>query len=716
MSNVPVPDQEPLKRIAELRSRLRDASDAYYGQDSPILSDADYDAMLRELAALEVDQNLAADPTSPTTTIGAEPSGRFPAVRHSRPMMSLDNVFSPDELDRWFDRVEGSLEGTGPLQDGGPWYVFELKIDGLAISLRYDHGTLVGAATRGNGLVGEDVTANVIEIDAIPKALNREFGGSLPPTLEVRGEIYMSHSAFSDLNERQGRQGLPVFANPRNSAAGSLRQKDPTVTKERQLSFWAYQLVDDEGVVPLSTHYEALALLRGLGFPVNEHVVRFQMRSEARRLLDVWEHERHNLDYDIDGGVIKVDELELRRQLGSTTRAPRWAIAYKFPPEEQQTLLREILVSVGRTGRATPFAVLDPVFVGGSTVSMATLHNEDQVRLKDVRPGDVVIVRKAGDVIPEIVGPVLHYRQDSSRPWSFPTTCPSCSTKLERIEGESDFRCPNRNCPAQVVQRIVQYGSRSALDIEGLGEQRVEQLVEANLVRDPADLYDLTVEVVSGLERFGALSAEQLVMEISRSRTRPLDRVLTGLSIRHVGAVAAATLASRFPRLSEIRYVDEESLLALDGIGETIARSVREYFNDPTNRGLIDRLIDHGVGEYVEESEEAFNSGVGVDLTGVTFVVTGVLESMSRDEAQREIRRRGGKVTSSVSAKTKFVVAGQEPGVSKISKAESLSVSILDETQFLELLRVGVTLAPDRDFGEPEGVSTKSREQSAGQR
>lgn len=680
------PTQEVRDRAKWIRSQIEEANTAYYLKDAPSMSDFDYDQLVVELNGLEAQYPSLRSQDSPTQKVAGGSSSFFGEVAHMVPMMSLDNVFDLEDLDKWFQRVEktvGTLEhGSHEVLD----YVFELKIDGLAISLMYENGNLVRAATRGNGLFGEDVSPNVRTVAAIPKTLPAAGFVKVPRLMEVRGEIYMPITSFKELNHEQARQGKQIFANPRNSAAGSLRQKDARITASRNLSFWSYQLVELEGGPEFLTHLEMLEYLRELGFPVNPNVCRVTSRLDIIDQLSRWSEQRHELDYDIDGAVIKVNSLALRDRLGSTSHAPRWAIAFKFPPEERHTRLKEIMVSIGKSGRATPFAVLEPVFVGGSTVSLATLHNEDQVRIKDVRPGDVVIVRKAGDVIPEVVGPVLSERPPDSRSWDFPTRCPVCDTELVRLVGEADRRCPNSQCPAQIVQKIVHFASRAALDIEGLGEQRVVQLIDKGLIGDPADLYALKKEDLLDLEKFGDVSAQNLLEAIESSRTKPLSRLLNGLSIRHVGSVAAGALATRFPTLSSIRDASVEDLQAINGLGEIIASSVVEYFSSPANRDLIERLVQIGVGDapQIKDIQE-----VPQTLSNMTVVVTGSLERFTRDEVEAEISRRGGRSTSSVSSKTSFVVMGSDPGAAKLKKAEATGTKVLSEAEFIEVLSSG---------------------------
>ena len=578
------------RRVEELRALISYHDERYYQLDAPEITDADYDDLIGELRLLEDAHPELVTANSPTRRVGA-PTLLFSPVQHRSPMMSLDDAFGIDELHAWFDRMGRLAPETAEAA-----FVCELKIDGLAMSLLYEDGRLVQAATRGDGRTGDDVTANVATISAVPDRLTWPKGrAKLPSVLEVRGEVYMPVSSFEALNQRQLDAGLKTFANPRNSAAGSLRQKDSKITASRELSFWAYQLGAMDGGPAVASHSEGLELLRKCGLPVDPHVEIVRGTADAETFCRRWEEHRHDLDYEIDGVVIKVDDLELQRRLGSTSRAPRWAIAFKFPPEERTTKLLRIMVSIGRTGRATPFAVLEPVFVGGSTVGLATLHNEDQVRLKDVRPGDTVVVRKAGDVIPEVVGPVLSARTKRSRPWHFPTVCPSCGEPLVRLPGESDTFCTNIDCPAQRVQRIVHFASRGTLDIEGLGEKRVVQLVEAGLLSDLGDIYSLGSEPLVALERFGDLSVDNLLAAVEASKARPLSRLLVGLGIRHLGPTGSRALARAYGSLDALMAADLAELAAVEGIGPVIADSVVEFAASPANRRVIDKLRLAGV-------------------------------------------------------------------------------------------------------------------------
>ncbi len=676
------PEATPEERIEALRAQVAHHNERYHTLDDPEISDAGYDALVRELRALEADHPELADDSSPTGQVGGAISTTFDAITHRVPLMSLDNAMNAAELQAWADRV---AKGLG---EATPTYVCELKFDGLAISLRYEHGRFVQAATRGDGRVGEDVTANVATIADIPHHLGGT-GVTAPEVLEVRGEIYMTRSAFERLNERAMANGDKAFVNPRNSAAGSLRQKDPAVTASRTLSFFSYQLGEVVGGPELTGHVEMLQFVRALGLPVNEHMTTLATVDDVVAHCLHWQEHRHDLDYEIDGIVVKLDDLAQRERLGVTSRAPRWAIAFKFPPEEQTTVLRDIQVSVGRTGRATPFAVLEPVFVGGSTVGMATLHNQDQVALKDVRPGDTVVVRKAGDVIPEVVGPVLSLRPAASVPWTFPTACPRCGNPLVRPEGEADTRCVAPDCPAQRDQKITYFASRGGMDIEGLGEQMVEKLTAADLVRDSADLYSLTVEQLTALERVGPTSAANLVASIDGSRTRPLQRFLTALGVRHLGPAASLALAKRFGTLDVIMSKSADELAAVEGVGSVIAETISTWFGVEVNREYIERFRAAGLNFGELDESPAPSDELPPTLAGKAVVVTGTLTGYSRDEAADAIVARGGKSPGSVSAKTFAVVVGDSPGASKVTKAESLGVPMLDEAGFEHLLATG---------------------------
>jgi DNA ligase (NAD+) len=667
------PASDAAKRVEELRRLVEYHTERYYLLDDPEISDAEFDALVRELRALEEANPELRSEESPTQKVGGRASTAFAEVRHRVPMMSLDNAFSFDELVAWGKRMERYISESVA-------YVCELKIDGIACSLLYEDGRYVRGATRGNGVVGEDVTENVRTIEVIPERL----AGDPPQVLEVRGEVYMPASAFEELNQRQGEAGLRLFANPRNSGAGSLRQKDPKVTASRDLRFWAYQLGEVTGGPRFRRHSETLDFLKAAGLPVNPEVRTVGALEEVFAYCEHWLQHRHDLDYEIDGVVVKVDDLAQREELGSTSKSPRWAIAYKFPPEEATTVLKDIMVSIGRTGKATPFAQLEPVRVSGSTVQLATLHNQDQVRVKDVRPGDTVTVRKAGDVIPEVVAPVLSKRPEGLAEWTFPTQCPACGGPLVRIEGESDTFCVNVDCPAQRDGRIAHFASRGAMDIEGLGEKRVGQLTSAGLLRDPGDIYYLTYDALMGLEGFADISARNLLDAIEASKKRPLPSLLVGLSIRHLGGRGAEVLADAFGHLDRILEASEEEMAATSGLGHVIAKSVCEFFALDRNRQVIDKLRAAGVNfEGVERST------LPPTLAGKAVVVTGTLESMSRDKAVEAVKARGGSSPGSVSKKTAYLVAGAEPGQAKVTKAEECGVPVIDEAAFLRLLETG---------------------------
>jgi len=688
-------------RVEVLRAQVAHHNERYHTLDDPEISDADYDDLVRELRSIEAEHPDLVTDTSPTAQVGGAASATFDPVVHSVPMMSLDNAMNRDELVAWADRVVKGLDGQTPT------FVCELKFDGLAMSIRYENGSFVRAATRGDGKVGEDVTANVATIADVPHELAIPKAGAVPPVVEVRGEVYMRTSSFERLNERAMAAGDKPFVNPRNSAAGSLRQKDPAKTAERDLSFWAYQLGEVDDGPTFSSHAATLAWVGELGFPVNEHVQRFdEIDAVAGHCLH-WQDQRHALDYEIDGVVIKVDDPAQQDLLGFTSRAPRWAIAYKFPPEQRTTTLLDIQVSVGRTGRATPFAVLDPVFVGGSTVAMATLHNREQVSVKDVRPGDTVIVRKAGDVIPEVVGPAPgNERPKASTAWEFPVDCPSCDVPLILPEGQADTRCFNPVCPAKQVAKIAYFASRGGMDIEGLGEQMIEKLIDAGLIVDAADLYGLTIEQLTALDRIGETSATNLVESIQSSKDRPLDRFLRSLGVRHFGPAASQALAARFHTLDAIVGKTTEELAAVDGVGGVIASTVTDWFGLLANHELIERFRAAGVN--FGDPDDALRAAqaralIPQTLEGKAVVVTGTVPGYNREQAALAITSRGGKSPGSVSKKTLALVVGENAGASKMTKAEELGVTIVPAEDFEHLLEFGaVPGAATSDVGPPE--------------
>ena len=666
------------ERAASLRAEISEHNRRYHELDDPTISDADYDDLVRELRAIEEEHPELITPDSPTQHVGGGVSTTFDPVVHRVPMMSLDNAFDEEELRAWGDRLQRRLgQGDGPVAVG---YVCEPKIDGLAISIRYEGGRFVQAATRGDGRTGEDVTANIATLKEVPARLSK----GAPDVFEVRGEVYMSAAAFEALNAAQVEREQRPFVNPRNAAAGALRQKDAAVTAQRDLSLWCYQVGEVDGGPPLATHTATLALMRDLGFPVNPEIRRVDTIDEVLAYCRATQARRHDLSYEIDGVVVKIDDMARRADLGATSKAPRWAIAYKFPPEERTTTLLDIKVSVGRTGRATPYAVLEPVFVGGVTVSQATLHNEDQVRAKDVRPGDTVIVRRAGDVIPEVLGAVLADRPANRRAWKFPKDCPVCGAPLVRPEGEADTRCLNDGCPARSGGAIEHFASRGALDIEGLGEQRVHQLVELGLVHDVADIYAINWEVLHPLDGWGELSITNLQRAIEASKQQPLSRLLVGLNIRHLGPAGAEALAAACGHLDQIMGASVEALAAVEGVGPVIARAVHEWFADDEHRAVIERLRAAGVNFDGPEVVD-----VPQTLAGMTVVVTGTLDGYNREEVEAAIKVRGGRSPGSVSKKTTAVVVGEGPGASKLTKATELGVPVLDEAAFVRLLETG---------------------------
>jgi DNA ligase (NAD+) len=681
-------------RAAELRRVIEYHNERYYALDAPEIPDAEYDLLVRELRAIEAAHPSLVTADSPTQTVGAAPLGLFQPVRHRVLMMSLDNAFEEAELRAWAERLRRQIPD---LDLEHLDFSCEPKVDGVAMSLTYREGRLVRGATRGDGVTGEDVTANVRTIRSVPHRLD-EKEGPYPRLLEIRGEIYLPLADFAAMNERQTAAGLKPFVNPRNAAAGALRQKDPAVTATRPLSFWAYQVGEVERVAagkawPAPTQSATLALLERAGLPVSPDArIVSGVDAVVARCVEM-AGARHDLPYEIDGVVTKVDDLGLHQRLGATSRAPRWAIAFKFPPEERTTRLLGIQVSIGRTGRATPFARLEPVFVGGSTVRVATLHNEDQVEAKDVRPGDLVVVRKAGDVIPEVVGPVPKGPGVPRRrgpKWRFPEACPSCAMPLVRLPGESDTYCTNIDCPAQRVQRIAHYASRPAMDIEGLGEERVIQLVGAGLIADPADLYELEAPQLAALERFATLSAANLVAAIAASTRQPLSRLLVGLGIRHLGPTGARAVARAFGNLDAIVAAEAAELAAVEGIGPVIAASVAEFLAVPTNQTVVERLRAAGVAaEEPGAGGAPRQAALRQTLEGLAIVVTGTVPGYTREEAEEAISARGGKSPSSVSRKTFALMVGEAPGESKLKKAEDLGIPVVPADRFASLLETG---------------------------
>jgi DNA ligase (NAD+) len=654
-------------RVEELRAEIEHHRYRYHVLDDPEVADAEYDELMRELRELERRFPELQTPDSPTVTVGGAPADLFAPVTHRAPMLSLDNVFSFEELDAWAARIERVVGDEAR-------YACELKIDGVACALTYERGRLVRAATRGDGRVGEDITSNVRTVEGIPRTLAID---DPPEVIEIRGEMYFPVSAFEELNWRLLEAGGRAFANPRNAAAGSLRQKDAKITASRPLRLWVHSFGYAEGV-SFDSHLAFLDWAAKAGLPVAPTTEARDSIDGVKAFVKHWEANRHSVDWEIDGIVIKVDQTDLRNELGATGHAPRWAIAYKFPPEERTALLERIDVHTGRTGKVTPFAVLEPVFVGGVTITTATLHNEDEVRRKDVRPGDTVIVRRAGDVIPEIVGPVLSKRKKGARRWSMPKQCPSCGTPLVRAEGEADHRCPNkRGCPSQGIEWLFHFAGRGAMDIEHLGYMTVMRLLDAGLIEDPADIYALDADKLSQLPGFKDKAISNVLGQVEASKDRPIWRLLVGLNIRHVGTHVAQVLARAFGSIDAIAAASEDEIDAVPEIGPEIAASVRGWFDDEDNLALIEKLRAAGVRMADERSGDERER----PLDGSSIVITGTLPGMSREEATELAQAAGARVASSVSKKTSFVVAGENPG-SKLAKAETLGVEVIDEDEF----------------------------------
>lgn len=675
-------------RAQKLRDEIRRHNWLYYALDTPEISDAAYDALVAELTGIEERYPELVTPDSPTQRVGAPPSEAFAPVRHAQRMYSLDNAMDVDELDSWLERIEREAGGRPH------GYMCELKIDGSSLALTYEQGALVGAATRGDGITGEDVTANVRTVKSVPLRLLAGQVGAVPERLEVRGEVYMPKASFARLNEEQDEAGLPPFANPRNAAAGAVRQKDPAVTASRDLSTFMYQVVDPR-TAGLATQQEALEWLRSVGFKVNPDICYCETPDAVRAFCQAAVGRRNDLPYEIDGVVVKADSFALQDELGFTSKAPRWAIAFKFPPEEKTTRLLDIGVSVGRTGALTPFAVFEPVQVAGSTIARATLHNEDEVARKGVLIGDTIIVRKAGDVIPEVVGAVERLRDGSERPWSMPAECPACGARAWRPEGEVVRRCTNVACPAQRHARLLHWASRGAMDIDGLGEEIMARLEEDGLVNDVADLYQLTevqlATLETGRERIdgsaialGETIAAKLAASIEASKDRPLARLLFGLGIRHVGSTVAEAIARAYPSVDELGAASESELASVEGVGPRIAESVRAFFENPDNLAVLGRLRDVGV----RMRDEVTGGAREQTLAGTTWVLTGALERYTRDEAAAALKALGAKVTGSVSKKTSYVVVGEDPG-SKYDAARDLGVPLLSEGDLAATLETG---------------------------
>ena len=683
---------DPKAVIESLRREIEHHSYLYYAQDNPSISDAAFDSLMRQLRELEARHPEYYDPSSPTQRVGGYVGEQFAPIKHAARMYSLDDAMDLEELDAWMQRTFEAVGGVVPL-------CCELKIDGSGIALTYNQGRLDHAATRGDGTTGEDVTANIRTIMDVPLRLRDDAEDAIADPaqpIELRGEVYMPKASFEKLNAQAEENGKAVFANPRNAAAGSLRQKDAGVTARRGLSSFIYAAASNASL-QLEGQYQLLEWLRRAGFHVNPDVRLCSSAEEVRACFEEALEKRDSLPYEIDGVVVKVNDFAIQDRMGFTARAPRWAIAYKFPPEERTTLLRDITVQVGRTGVLTPVAELDPVRVAGSTVARATLHNEDEVRRKDVRVGDTVIVRKAGDVIPEILGHVPALRPEGAVEWAMPETCPSCGSPVVREAGEAALRCVSIDCPAQAKERLIHWASRGAMDIEGMGEELVSRLVESGRLTDVADYYSLDEDELALTElnrhmkdgqrvRLGHVVAKKVLAEIQASKDRGFARVIFGLGIRHVGKTTGEALAAAFPSMELLRQASEDDLAAVDGIGAIVARSIHTFLRVPDNAAVIERLERHGVSM---ESQVPADLGEQT-LEGLTFVLTGTLEQsgMSRDEAGARLKAMGAKVSGSVSKKTSFVIAGVKAG-SKRAKAESLGVPVLEEEDFLRILETG---------------------------
>ena len=663
-------------RIDELTKEIRDHQFRYYVLDAPTITDAQFDVLLVELKKLEDANPELREADSPTLGIGGGFSTGFEQRDHIEKMMSLDNVFDADELTGWFDRVEKEAKA--------PTYLCELKVDGLAINLKYENGELVSALTRGNGVTGEDVTLNVKTIKELPHALK---GKKVPALIEVRGEVFFPLAAFAELNDSLEEAGKSLFANPRNAAAGSLRQKDPRVTASRPLSIVVHGIGARTGI-DFDSQSKAYELLAELGLPTSDRFKVCGTRAEVQKYIDYYQEHRHDVEHDIDGVVIKVDSIAEQSALGFTSRAPKWAIAFKYPPEEVTTKLLDIKVSVGRTGRVTPFAFMEPVKVAGSTVTNATLHNAEEITRKGVLIGDVVVIRKAGDVIPEVLGPVIAQRTGKERAFVMPTKCPECGSALRAItEGDVDIRCPNtQSCPAQLRERIYYIGSRAALDIDVLGYEAAVALLDAKIITDESDLFAVTKEKLMTSEFFtkkdgeAGANVEKLLAALEGAKSRPLWRILVALSIRHVGPTAAQALATNFGSMKAISDASAEELANIDGVGETIAQSITDWFDIDWHRAIVSKWEKAGVIMVAKAAPQLPQT-----LAGLTFVVTGGLESFTRDSIAETIVAHGGKAASSVSKKTDYVLVGSDPG-SKLAKATELGVPVIDETRFKQIL------------------------------
>lgn len=669
----------PSTRITGLRDLIRYHEERYYILQDPEVSDAEFDTLLYELRALEDDHPGLVTPDSPTQRVGGRAAEGFASVEHAGPMLSLDNAYSENELRAFDDRVRKGLDGR---HDGPVPYVAELKIDGLSIALRYQNGRLVRGATRGDGDRGEDVTTNVRTIHAIPLVLKRTVNHPPAQELEIRGEVYLPRMEFERTNREREENDEPAFANPRNAAAGAMRNLDPSLVAKRGLRAFFYQLVTDEPHRP-PAHAATLDALRQWGLPVEPHWTICNGIDAVWTFCQEWADRRRSLAFDTDGVVVKLDSNELRDALGSTSKFPRWAIAFKFPPEQKTTFLKEIQVNVGRTGAVTPFAVLEPVQLAGTTVQLASLHNEQEVARKDLRERDTVLVEKAGDIIPQVIKPILSRRPADSRPWVMPTHCPVCQSKLQKAEDEAIWRCESTSCPARLQRGLEHFAARHAMNIEGFGESLIARLIADGLVATYADVYRLTVDRLANVERMGKKSAANLAEQIEQSKHRDVWRLIFGLGIRHVGARGAQALAGAFGSIDALIHASIDQLRAVPDIGPVVAAAVRGYFDEPQNERLVKDLAAAGLKM---EGPVALGEVPG-SLAGKAFVLTGTLASLSREEATTAIQAHGGKVTASVGKKTSYLVAGADPG-SKLAKAEALGAQILDETTFRKLLGI----------------------------
>jgi DNA ligase (NAD+) len=671
------------ERIDDLRAQLNHHNYRYYVLDSPEVSDAEYDQLMRKLSQLEADYPQFLTPDSPTQRVGAAPVEAFGVVEHPLPLLSLGNAFSKDELRAWYTRISRLL-GQGEFN-----FVAEHKIDGLAVALTYVGGRLATGATRGDGLRGEDITQNLRTIRSIPLSVSKEA----PPRFEVRGEVFLPKAGFSKLNQERAKEGLPLFANPRNAAAGSVRQLDPRITAKRPLDIYVYMLGYAEGKLMPPTHWETLNYLKSLGFKINPHNRLLKSIKAVEDYYQDWVERREHLPYEADGIVVKVDLIELQERLGDVGREPRWSIAYKFPAVQGTTHLKDIGISVGRTGTLNPYAILEPISVGGVTIKQAALHNEDDIRRKDIRIGDTVIVQRAGEVIPEIVGPVVSKRSGEEKEFSLlervfdkergRPACPVCGASVVKPEGEVMYYCPNAACPAQVEQRLEHFASRGAMDIRGLGEQMSALLLREGLVKDVGDLYRITAEQLTKIERMGEKSAQNLIKAIDNSKKRPLARVIFALGIRHIGAEMAEVLAREFPSIDKLANASKERLTSIPTVGPKIADSIIAFFGQEANQRLLKKLKDAGV-----RLEEAVTKPEELPLAGQEFVITGRLERFSRPEAEARIKALGGTAKSDVTHKTTYLVVGAEPG-SKLARAQALGIKQLTEEEFLKLVRQG---------------------------